>query len=223
MGSCARYAMQAIQTAFMFCWKHLWTVLSGVCRSQGGLRQSEPTKHVFQICVLLCLVPGGLPRSLLLRSLGSFTLSPKTCSAAFIRPAAPGHLHNVVISEEVVVPDIHYAADLTDQQGVVIFAKYATPCRITSDQRLGHFISAGEGLGEGEHPLLHGLKLWSPARHFLQGRDAGILDNMCGSRGAHPDCLPSVAALLAFVYLVYDLQLIMGGKNYAISPDEYIF
>lgn len=28
---------------------------------------------------------------------------------------------------------------------------------------------------------------------------------------------------MACTYLVYDLQLIMGGKNYALSPDEYVF
>ncbi|KAL6754840.1 inhibitor of apoptosis-promoting Bax1-domain-containing protein [Haematococcus lacustris] len=35
--------------------------------------------------------------------------------------------------------------------------------------------------------------------------------------------IAGVAALLSAAYLVYDLQLIMGGKQYAISPDEYVF
>ncbi len=40
---------------------------------------------------------------------------------------------------------------------------------------------------------------------------------------APPGSPAGVAALLSAAYLVYDLQLIMGGKTYAISPDEYIF
>lgn len=34
----------------------------------------------------------------------------------------------------------------------------------------------------------------------------------------------SVSALLFCIYLVYDTQLMMGGKHkYSISPEEYIF
>lgn len=34
----------------------------------------------------------------------------------------------------------------------------------------------------------------------------------------------SVGALLFCVYLIYDTQLMMGGKHkYSISPEEYIF
>ena len=32
-----------------------------------------------------------------------------------------------------------------------------------------------------------------------------------------------VAAILFTAYLIYDLQLLMGGRKYQISPDEYIF
>lgn len=30
-------------------------------------------------------------------------------------------------------------------------------------------------------------------------------------------------ALLFSLYLVYDIQMIMGGRQHAASPDEYIF
>lgn len=34
----------------------------------------------------------------------------------------------------------------------------------------------------------------------------------------------SIGALLFCIYLVYDIQLMMGGKHkYSISPEEYIF
>ena len=32
-----------------------------------------------------------------------------------------------------------------------------------------------------------------------------------------------VAAILFTVFLIYDLQLIMGKGKYSISPDEYVF
>lgn len=32
-----------------------------------------------------------------------------------------------------------------------------------------------------------------------------------------------IVALLFSAYLVYDIQMVMGGKAYAISPDEYVF
>ncbi len=32
-----------------------------------------------------------------------------------------------------------------------------------------------------------------------------------------------VGAVLFSVYLIYDLQLMMGGKTVSISPDEYVF
>lgn len=32
-----------------------------------------------------------------------------------------------------------------------------------------------------------------------------------------------IAAILFTAYLIYDLQLLMGGRKYQISPDEYIF
>lgn len=35
--------------------------------------------------------------------------------------------------------------------------------------------------------------------------------------------IAGVAALIFAAYLVYDIQLIMGGKKYQISPDEYVF
>jgi protein lifeguard len=31
-----------------------------------------------------------------------------------------------------------------------------------------------------------------------------------------------VAAILFTAYLIYDLQMLMGGRKYEISPDEYI-
>lgn len=30
------------------------------------------------------------------------------------------------------------------------------------------------------------------------------------------------AALLFSAYLIYDIQLIMGGKSYSYSPDDYV-
>ena len=34
--------------------------------------------------------------------------------------------------------------------------------------------------------------------------------------------IAAVAAVLFSLYLIYDLQLIMGGKTYALSPDDYV-
>jgi hypothetical protein len=31
-----------------------------------------------------------------------------------------------------------------------------------------------------------------------------------------------ISAILFTAYLIYDLQLLMGGRKYEISPDEYI-
>jgi FtsH-binding integral membrane protein len=35
--------------------------------------------------------------------------------------------------------------------------------------------------------------------------------------------IAGVAALIFSAYLIYDIQLIMGGRKYQISPDEYVF
>lgn len=35
--------------------------------------------------------------------------------------------------------------------------------------------------------------------------------------------IAGVSALLFSAYLIYDIQLIMGGKTYSLSPDEYVF
>jgi FtsH-binding integral membrane protein len=35
--------------------------------------------------------------------------------------------------------------------------------------------------------------------------------------------IAGVSALLFSAYLIYDIQLIMGGRTYSISPDEYVF
>lgn len=34
---------------------------------------------------------------------------------------------------------------------------------------------------------------------------------------------PLPSAPLRSAYLVYDIQLMLGGKNYAVSEDEYVF
>ena len=33
----------------------------------------------------------------------------------------------------------------------------------------------------------------------------------------------SISAMIFSVYIVFDTQLIIGGKHYAIDPEEYIF
>jgi hypothetical protein len=35
--------------------------------------------------------------------------------------------------------------------------------------------------------------------------------------------LSCVLALLFSAYLVYDIQMVVGGKSFAVSPDEYVF
>lgn len=34
--------------------------------------------------------------------------------------------------------------------------------------------------------------------------------------------ISAVAAVLFSLYLIYDLQMIMGGKTYSLSPDDYV-
>ena len=35
--------------------------------------------------------------------------------------------------------------------------------------------------------------------------------------------IAGIACLLFSAYLLYDIQLVMGGRYYSISPDEYVF
>ena len=53
---------------------------------------------------------------------------------------------------------------------------------------------------------------------------AGILLSILGTSRITIICYASAGALIFSMYIVYDTQLMMGGKHkYSLSPEEYIF
>jgi len=57
--------------------------------------------------------------------------------------------------------------------------------------------------------------------HTAWGRGACLLISAtCSKRMS--GCRAAVAAVLFSLYLIYDLQLIMGGKTLELSPDDYV-